>query len=172
MLRLTWIAAAALAAGCVAPHQGPSAAGAIRDPGRIPQMYIDAYRNGDAQAIASLFAADATFIPLLPMARFAGPEPVRAYYQRAIANSRSRNITPSNELVQDYGDVIVRTSDIVIDQETLDGRKLATPARVTFVYRRDRDGWRIVHHHQSVRPAPPPAATQPVAPAVSVPVSR
>ena len=51
-----------------------------------------------------------------------------AYYQRAISSTRSRSITASNESVQDYGDVIVRTADVVIDQTFQDGRTAATPA--------------------------------------------
>ena len=158
-MRITSLAAAVLLAGCAGLPQYSSAPSGVKDAAQIPQMYIDAYRDGDANKIASLFAPEATFIPLLPMARFQGPEAVRAYYQRAISNTKSRSITPSNEAVQDYGDVIVRTADIVINQEFPDGRKLATPARVSFVYKHDRHGWRIVHHHQSVRPAAQAAAS-------------
>lgn len=160
-MRLALPFAAALLAACSGLPQPSGSAGGVRDAAQLPGIYIEAYRDGDAARIASLFAPEATFIPLLPVPRFQGPEAVRAYYQRAISNTRSRSITPSNEMVQDYGDTIVRTADIVIDQELLDGRKVATPARVSFVYQRGRDGWRIVHHHQSVRPAAPAAAAPP-----------
>ena len=140
-------------AGCATPPPG-----AITDSDQLPVAYIEAYRNGDAARIAALFADDATFVPLLPMARFQGREAVRAYYQRAIGATTARNITPTQQTVQDYGDVVVRSADIRIDQTFADGRQVATPARVSFVYRRDGGQWRIVHHHQSVMPAPPASA--------------
>ncbi|NML17118.1 YybH family protein [Azohydromonas caseinilytica] len=130
----------------------------VADVEQLPQLYIEAYRNGDADRIASLFAPDASFIPLLALPRLQGRDAIRAYYRRSITNSRSRNITPTNQLVQAYGDVVVRSADIRIDQELLDGRQVATLARVSFVYRREPQGWLIVHHHQSVQPATPAAA--------------
>ena len=157
-MRIAVVATLALMSGCAGLAQQRDSWSGIRDAAQVPQIYVDAYREGDAGRIASLFAPEATFIPLLPMPRFKGPEAVRAYYQHAISSTRSRSITASNESVQDYGDVIVRTADVVIEQTFQDGRTAATHARVSFVYRRDRDSWRIVHHHQSVRP-PTPAAT-------------
>ena len=130
----------------------------VADVQQLPEVYIEAYRAGDAERIASLFSSDASFIPLLALPRLQGREAVKAYYQRAISNTRSRNITPSNQRVQDYGNVVVRSADIRIDQELLDGRQVATQARVTFVYKREADGWLIVHHHQSVQPVPAAAA--------------
>ena len=130
----------------------------VADVEQLPQAYIEAYRNGDADRIASLFAPDASFIPLLALPRLQGRDAIRAYYQRSIDNSRSRDITPSNQRVQAYGDVVVRSADIRIDQALLDGRQVATQARVSFVYKREPQGWFIVHHHQSVQPAAPAAA--------------
>jgi uncharacterized protein (TIGR02246 family) len=133
----------------------------VPDVEQLPQVYIEAYRAGDADRIASLFSTDASFIPLLALPRLQGRDAVRSYYQKSISNTKSRDITPTNQRVQDYGDMVVRSADIRIDQELLDGRRVATQARVTFVYRREPGGWLIVHHHQSVQPLPPVAASQP-----------
>ena len=132
-MRIPSLAALALLAGCAVLPPGSGAPGAVQDAAQVPQIYIDAYRDGDANRIASLFAPDATFVPLLGMPRFQGPEAVRAYYQRAISSTRARSITPSGEIVQDYGNLIVRSADVVIDQEFPDGRKVSTPARRSFV---------------------------------------
>lgn len=132
----------------------------VPDVEQLPQVYIAAYRAGDADRIASLFSTDATFIPVLALPRLQGRDAVRSYYEKAIANTKSRDITPSNERVQDYGDMVVRSADIRIEQELLDGRRVATQARVSFVYRREPGGWLIVHHHQSVQPLPPVAASR------------
>ena len=157
-MRTAFLATVAFIAGCAAAPSAESPSPGVRDASQLPRIFVDAYRDGDADKIASLFAPEATFIPLLPMPRFQGPDAVRAYYQRAISSNVSRSITPSNEAVQDYGDVIVRSADIVVDQEFSDGRRVAIPARVSFVYKRESGVWRIVHHHQSVRPAAPSTA--------------
>lgn len=161
------VIAAFVLGGCAPLQPQLPASGGVQDVQQVPQLYIDAYRDGDARRIASLFSPDATFVPLLSMPRFQGRDAVQAYYQRAIASSKSRGITPTSQTLQDFGDVVVRTADIRIDQELLDGRKVVTPARVTFVYRRDRNGWLIVHHHQSVQPASPQPAPSSAASAAS-----
>jgi uncharacterized protein (TIGR02246 family) len=135
----------------------PVALAQIADVEQVPEIYVQAYRDGDAARIASLFASDASFIPLLPLPRMEGRDAVRGYYAKSIANTKARNITPTNQRVQSFGDIVVRSADIRIDQEFHDGRTAATQARVTFVYRREPGGWLIVHHHQSVQP-PAPAA--------------
>ncbi|WP_157268985.1 YybH family protein [Azohydromonas aeria] len=147
------LSATFLAACCLATSAFAQATSADQ----LPQLYIEAYRNGDADRIAALFSADATFIPLLPLPRLTGRDAIRAYYQRALSSSRSRNITPSNQQVQAYGEVVVRSAEVRIDQELLDGREVSTRARVSFVYKREPQGWLIVHHHQSVEPAAPAA---------------
>lgn len=118
-------------------------------PELVVEGFLDAFRAGDLDAIVSLHAPDASWLPTTGGPRLDGQDAIRGYYQRVFANTRARSITPSNERWQPLGDdVAVRSADIRIDQEATDGRALVTLARLTAVYRRDEaGGWSIVHQH-------------------------
>ena len=63
-LRITLLVFVALIAGCAALLRPSGSSPDVRDAAQVPQMYIAAYRAGDADRIASLFGPEATFIPI------------------------------------------------------------------------------------------------------------
>lgn len=130
----------------------------------MPTRFIELFQQGDLPALIALFAPDASYIPTVGKSRFDGIEGIRGYFGNVFKNSKSRNITFTNERWQKFGDIVVRSADIVIHQELLDGQSRDTPSRVSFVYQKGADGWRIVHHHGSMPSMPIPtssASTQP-----------
>lgn len=144
--------AVAFACACAAPVAAPAQP---YGPEMAVERFLDAFRDGDLDALVSLHAPDASWLPTTGDPRLDGQDAIRGYYQRLFAGTPTRSITPSDERWQPLGDdVAVRSADIRIDQETTDGRALVTFARLTAVYRRDEaGGWTIVHQHSCQRPA-------------------
>jgi uncharacterized protein (TIGR02246 family) len=120
----------------------------------MPERFIESFRQGNLPALIGLFASDASYVPIVGKSRFDGVQGISGYYKNVFANSKSRNITFTNERWQKYGDIVLRTADTVIHQERLDGQSRDTPSRVSFVYQKVADGWRIVHYHGSTLSAP------------------
>jgi uncharacterized protein (TIGR02246 family) len=120
----------------------------------MPTRFIEVFRQGDLPALIALFAPDASYIPTVGKSPFDGIEGIRGYYGNVFKNSKSRNITFTNERWQKYGDIVVRSADIVIHQDLLDGQSRDTPSRVSFVCQKGADGWRIAHHHGSMLSTP------------------
>jgi uncharacterized protein (TIGR02246 family) len=142
----------ALALACA----GPVAASAQPyGPELVVERFLETFHAGDLDAIVSLHAPDASWLPTTGGPRLDGRDAIRRYYHSIFANTRTRSITPSNEHWHPLGDdAAVRSADIRIDQETKDGRAVVTLARLTAVYRRDEaGGWAIVHQHSCQRTA-------------------
>lgn len=133
-----------------------SAAAQIMDVEQIPDRFIELFRQGDLDALTGLFAPDASFVPIVGPARLDNVDGIRGYFKRVFDGSRSRDMAFSNVRWQKYGDIVVRSADVVIRQALLDGRQVANPVRVTFVYQNSPQGWRIVHYHGSGQPSPAP----------------
>jgi uncharacterized protein (TIGR02246 family) len=125
---------------------------------RVTERFLDHFRDGDLEALAGLFAQDASYVPIAGAARINGRDGIRGYYQRVFANSKSRSITPLQVRWQRFGDLAIRSADARIDQVLPNGNSASTPARITFVYRLHRGEWTIVHHHSSVQPPTPKPA--------------
>jgi hypothetical protein len=95
-------------------------------------------------------------------ARLGSADSTRGYFKRVFDGSKSCDMAFNNEQGQKYDNIMVRSADVVIRQELLDGRQVANPGRVTFVYRNSPQRWHIVHYHGSARPSLRPA--RPLAP--------
>jgi len=145
-----------LIAGLTAAWWCTPAAAQIKEVEQIPDRFIELFRQGDLDALTGLFASDASFVPIVGPARLDSADGIRGYFKRVFDGSRSRDMAFSNVRWQKYGDIVVRSADVVIRQVLLDGRQVANPVRVTFVYRDSPQGWHIVHYHGSGQPSPVP----------------
>ena len=141
--------------------QALAQSGAPKDLEPLSDRFDEFFRQGNLEGIVALFAPDASYVPLVGPARLDGHAGVREHYQRSFAGSRSRDITTLSQRWQLAGDLAIRTADVLIEQQPLEGAAIDTRARITLVYRRQAEGWRIVHHHGSQQPA----ALKPAAPA-------
>ena len=127
----------------------------------MAERFAQLYGMGDVEGMVSLYAADATHVPVTGPARLDGHAGVRDDYRRVFAASRSRDLTTLSQRWQLLGDVAVRTADIFIDQQSAEGAPLATRARLTLVFGRVGGAWKIVHHHGSLQSPPKPPAASP-----------
>jgi uncharacterized protein (TIGR02246 family) len=156
MLRTT-AATLLLACSSASPAlaQSPPVPGELE---KVTEQFLVHFRDGNLEGLAVLFAADASYTPIVGPARLNGRDAIRGYYARVFAGSTSRSITPQAVRWQRYGDVMIRSADARIDQELKSGGKASTTARITFVYAMQDGRWTIVHHHSSQQPSPPKPA--------------
>lgn len=132
----------------------PVAAGPVTEVEQVPGAFRNAFKTGDLDGITALYAPDASFLPTVGPARLDGRDAIRGYYQRVFANSKSRDIIPANERWQKFGDIVVRSNDVRIEQELADGRAVVTLARLSTVYQRGPSGWLIVNMNSAQQPQP------------------
>lgn len=137
-----------LTVGLIAACSTPTVA-QVTDVEQMPERFIEHFRRGDLGALTSLFALDISYIPIVGPRRLDDVQEVSGYYGKVFSESRARNITFRNVRWKKMDDVAVRTADVVIDLELLDGSKRSTPSRVSFVYQQGPSGWKIAHFHGS-----------------------
>ena len=89
-----------------------------------------------------------------PAEGFASFEPAWAYYQQLLGNSvvESWRLEQIGETTVELREDIAWTVSLVsLDAELKDGTEIDVPvARVTLIFEREAEGWKIVHEHGSV----------------------
>lgn len=111
--------------------------------------FLDAFNALDAPRFDRFFAPDVTMFfpqaPIFPPGRVDGKAAVTDMFHRFFDSARHAgqdhlNITPVNLEVQQIGNVAVASFELA-GKDRLGRRSI--------VFRRDREGWRIVHFHAS-----------------------
>ena len=104
--------------------------------------WMDALNSLDEARIVAAFAEDATaFFPVVKAERVDGHAAIAAVFHEYVAGSTKKtNIVPEDLRVQQSGDIAVITFNV---------HNPSAVSRRTFIWRRDANGWRIVHMHAS-----------------------
>jgi ketosteroid isomerase-like protein len=109
--------------------------------------------NGDGSAMGDIWSHSGTVTTMHPIGgREVGWENVQGPWLQVAqlcsggtVRLEDQRIEATNELAYEVGD---ERGEI-----TMAGRQMAIEHRVTNVYRREADGWKIVHHHTDLSPA-------------------
>ena len=150
------IAAATLMAACVSsPGAGPQADAPT--PAQAATAFLEAFNALDAERFDSFFADDATmFFPdgPFPQQRVEGKAAVTAAFHQFFDLARERGATrlgirPQDLTAQEHGAFAVVTFHL---------RGNGNIGRRSLVFRREPNGWRIVHFHASSLEARPEEA--------------
>jgi len=107
-------------------------------------VFMDALNDLDADRLATFFADDATaFFPTIKPERIDGKAAVAQVFRDYVtASTKKTNIVPEDLHIAQTGDLAVVTFNV---------HNPSAVSRRTFVWRRDKDTWRIVHLHASNR---------------------
>lgn len=128
-------------------------AGPKEDARQVVANWSKAFTDGDADAIAKLYAPDALMIGTLGKIVLTKPEEIRKYFEAAfksIDKPRTANLDSSETLVVDDNTVVIAGFDIITG--TRDGQQITAKGRVTFVVAKRGPDWMIVHLHRSPLP--------------------
>lgn len=124
-------------------------------PRALIQRWLQAFLAADVDAIAALYAPDATFFGTSGQALVLDAAGVRTYFEQALTWARPVRA----ELLEESVKVLVPGMAVVcaLDAVAWDdrGTTVTSAGRVSFVLRQTAQGWRIVHFHRSALPTNP-----------------
>ena len=123
--------------------------------------------NGDAGLLADSWSHSASVTTMHPIGgREVGWDAVRGSFEQVAEISSEGKIELKDQLIRVVGDVAYEVG-IEHGQLKLAGHQANIEHRVTNIYERVAEGWKIVHHHADISPAmrdvlsrlQPPSAT-------------
>lgn len=115
--------------------------------------YLDAANRGDVAALAGLYAADASrYSPSGPIT--SGMEAMRGFAE-GVASTPGFHLTPSGEPTVELaasGDMAYTLNELELATTGPDGSTTVQRLRDLHIWRREAEGWRIVHDLWQVLP--------------------
>ena len=133
-------------------HAMPCAAGPREDAFGMVDEWAFAFNSGDVDKIVALYSPEALVLGTVSPSLASTPEDLRAYFgASSVAKSQVKLGERAAAVLSN--DAAVMTGFYEFSR-LVNGQQVVTPARFTFILVRRDEGWRIVHHHSSVRPKP------------------
>lgn len=109
--------------------------------------------DGDSSSLDDSWPHDATVTTMHPIGGLqTGWDDVRGSFEGVAQLASGGRAELLDQRIQVVGDLAYEIG-IEKGQATLAGEQIAIEQRVTNVYRRGPEGWKIVHHHTDVSPA-------------------
>ena len=129
-------------------------AGPKEDAFEAVKMFKKGYDSVDTKIILKAFSPDAIFLGTRMPKSGRGAPAINKYFANA-AQSAPKSVEIENyEALKASDTVYVFSGQDTFHLTRKGGKKVALPARFTFVVSKGSDGWKIVHFHSSSRPKP------------------
>jgi uncharacterized protein (TIGR02246 family) len=129
-------------------HSEPgTAAGAVID------RWVALFNANNAEAILRLYAPDATLLGTSSPILSVGSEAIGRYFARLPGSGNSTVLRERHMVV--LGEDAVLGMGFYEPTRVTDGKPTTFVARFSMMIVKRGDEWLILHHHSSVRPAPP-----------------
>ena len=114
---------------------------------------LNSMANGDAGPMMEVWSHTPDVTTMHPIGgREVGWEQVRGPWEQVAAICSGGQVTFKDSLIRVVGDLAYQLGTET-GQLTLGGHDVSFDERVTNIYRREADGWKIVHHHSDLSPA-------------------
>ena len=130
----------------------PCHAGPREDAFGMVDEWAAAFNSGNVEKIVGLYSPDALVLGTVSPSLATTPEDLRKYFGASSAAKSQVKLGERAAAVLN-NDATVMTGFYEFSR-AVNGQQVVTPARFTFILVRRDEGWRIVHHHSSVRPKP------------------
>lgn len=125
------------------------------DEGRqVIEQWATSFNAGDLEGIVSTYSPQAILWGTVSRTRASSTEELRAYFTPAV--SRKVRVELGEHTLRVTEGVVVDAGQYTFKTPAQDGTVRETPSRYHFVAVRTASGWKIIAHHSSVLPAPPP----------------
>jgi ketosteroid isomerase-like protein len=85
--------------------------------------------------------------------RQVGWDEVRGSFEQVAGLASGGHVELRDQHIQVLGDDVAYEVGVEHGQAKLAGENIAIEQRVTNIYRREPDGWKVVHHHTDISPA-------------------
>jgi uncharacterized protein (TIGR02246 family) len=127
-------------------------AGPAEEAAQMADKWFKAFYDGDAEAMSTLYAKDASFFAFLSPFRVEGREGIRASFAGLFKSFPTRALVKRHFYIQVYDTTVVRTYYFTMTLGDLKGNIKSYHCRADIVYM-IVDGQRvIVTHHSSLLP--------------------
>ncbi len=109
--------------------------------------------DGDGSSLNDSWSHDATVTTMHPIGGLqTGWDEVRGSFEGVAQLASGGHAKLLGRRIEVVGDLAYEIG-IEKGEATLAGEQIAIEQRVTNIYRREADGWKIVHHHTDISPA-------------------
>jgi uncharacterized protein (TIGR02246 family) len=112
-----------------------------------------AFNTGNVEKIVALYAPEALVLGTVSPSLARTPDDLRKYFSASSA-AKSQVKLGEKAVAVLSNDAVAMTGFYEFSRPA-GGKEVVTPARFTFIMVRRDGGWKIVHHHSSVRPKAP-----------------
>ena len=109
--------------------------------------------NGDASSLADIWSHDATVSAMHPIGgQTIGWDKVQESWEQVAGLASTGKIQLENQIIHVIGEMAY---ELGTERGKFDlaGQPVSLELRVTNLYRREDDGWKIIHHHTDLSPA-------------------
>ena len=134
-------------------HAMPCAAGPREDAFGMVDEWAFAFNSGNVEKIVALYSPEALVLGTVSPSLTTTPDELRKYFGASSA-AKSQVALGERAAAVLNNDAAVMTGFYEFSRP-VNGQQVVAPARFTFILVRRDEGWRIVHHHSSLRPKPP-----------------
>jgi len=131
----------------MAAHAGPR-----EEAVAVVERWSAAYTSNDAEAVVSLYTADAILLGTVSPIISEGTEAIRTYFSRLKGSGNKNTLGETRTIV--LGEEAVLITGFYEFTSMQDGKLLPRPSRFTMLVTKHAGEWRIAHHHSSPRVQP------------------
>jgi ketosteroid isomerase-like protein len=125
----------------------------VREASKQFYAALNSMANGNVNPMADIWSHNASVTTMHPIGgREVGWTQVKEPWRMVSQLSAGGQVKLADQLIQISGDMAYEVG-FERGQFKLAGEDIKIDQRVTNVYRREPDGWKIVHHHSDVSPA-------------------
>jgi uncharacterized protein (TIGR02246 family) len=117
------------------------------------QKWNDALQTKDAKAVASMYSeSDLSFLPTVSPKHISKLDSTQEYFEAFVMKDPFGTITDDSVQVYENGNAYLHSGLYTFDLGE-GAARAPTEARFSYMWRKENGGWKIAHHHSSVRPA-------------------
>ncbi|HEY7840396.1 MAG TPA: SgcJ/EcaC family oxidoreductase, partial [Gammaproteobacteria bacterium] len=131
-------------------------AGDVEDVAAVARLWAETIGRADPDAMVQLYHEDAVLHGTRSPVVRRGHAAIREYFAEAAKNPGLGMKLAEPMLIRVYGDIAINTGNYSVTL-TENGQPRTIPLRYSFVYRKTDGQWKIVDHHSSTIPEPPPS---------------
>jgi uncharacterized protein (TIGR02246 family) len=118
----------------------------------VVERWADAFNRGNADAVAALYARDATIWGTLAQYLVTSPADVRTYFIEAARAGLRVKLGP--HVLSPISDGCAIVAGHYELSRSADGQSAIFPARYSFTLVKQNGAWTVAHHHSSMMPRP------------------
>lgn len=109
--------------------------------------------NGDASSMADIWSHSATVTAMHPIGgRQVGWDAIRGSFEQFAQLASDGKVELKNQLIHVAGDMACEVG-VENGQMKLAGQQVTIEHRVTNIYQRQAEAWKMIHHHTDISPA-------------------